>query len=133
MSKRFKISTLLSGTTTNDRVSVFSEVTSPGSGPPLHSHVAQIEIFHVIEGRHRFVLDGKEMVALPGDCVLVPVGAAHSFKNIDSQEGLLHFELLPSGSSEEFFARLVADPASIADMPAFFREHGLQLLGPPLD
>ena len=129
---QLKISTVLSGARTNDEVSVFSEVTSPGSGPPLHSHVAQIEIFHVIKGRHKFVVNDKETVALPGDCLLIPGGAAHSFKNIDSDEGLLHFELLPSGSSEEFFARLVTDQANIADMAAFFREHGLELLGPPL-
>lgn len=129
---QFKISTLVSGATTEDKVSVFSEVTQPGSGPPLHRHVAQMELFHVMKGRHKFVLDDKEVVALPGDCILVPIGAAHSFKNIDSEEGLLHFELLPSGSSEQFFAKLVADYASIADMPAFFREHGLELLGPPL-
>ena len=129
---QFKISVLLGGAMTHDKVSVFSEVTSPGSGPPLHSHVAQIEIFHVIKGRHKFVLNEKEMVAVPGDCILIPVGAAHTFQNIDSDEGLLHFELLPSGSSEEFFTRLVADHASIADMPAFFQEHGLELLGPPL-
>ncbi len=128
----FKISTLLSGERTGGQVSVFAEVTSPGAGPPLHRHVEQIEVFHVLEGRHKFVLDGEEVIAQAGDCLLVPAGAAHTFKNIDRSEGLLHFELLPSGSSEQFFKKLVEDPAGIADMPAFFREHGLELLGPPL-
>jgi hypothetical protein len=64
--------------------------------------------------------------------VLIPAGAPHTFQNVDTEEGLIHFELFPSGTAETFFERLVTDFANIEDMAAFFREHGLELLGPPL-
>ncbi len=129
---QFKIRNIVSGSITGGQVSVFEETTAPGEGPPLHSHVAQIEVFHILKGRYTFVVNGKETVAGPGDCLVVPAGAPHTFKNIDASESVMHFELLPSGTSEAFFDRIVADFAGIADVPAFFKQHGLELLGPPI-
>jgi len=129
----FRIQNLVNAGQTGNSISIFEEVTAPGFGPPLHSHLAQLEIFHVIKGRHKFRLAEQEIEAGPGDCVLVPAGVPHTFKNIDSEDGLLHFELLPAGSAEAFFYRLVTDFAGIDDMGAFFQEHGLALLGPPIE
>jgi quercetin dioxygenase-like cupin family protein len=128
----FRIQNLVNQSQTNGRVSVFEEVTTPGFGPPLHSHDAQLELFHIVKGQHKFVLRDEEIMAGPGDCVLIPAGAPHTFQNVDTEEGLIHFELFPSGTAETFFERLVTDFANIEDMAAFFREHGLELLGPPL-
>lgn len=129
----FRIRNLVNARQTNNSISVFAEETTPGFGPPLHSHLAQLEIFHIIRGRHKFRLGGQEIEARPGDCVFIPAGIPHTFQNIDSEDGLIHFELLPSGSAEAFFDRLVTDFADIDDMGAFFQEHGLALLGPPID
>jgi mannose-6-phosphate isomerase-like protein (cupin superfamily) len=128
----FRIRNLVSASQTGSNLSVFAEVTTPGFGPPLHSHTSQLELFHIIKGQYKFRLGDQEFVAGPGECVLIPVGTTHTFKNIDSEDGLIHFELLPSGTSEAFFARLVADFDGIGDMGAFFQEHGLELLGPPI-
>jgi quercetin dioxygenase-like cupin family protein len=128
----FRIRNLVSERETGGDVAVFAEVTTPGFGPPLHSHRSQIEVFHIIQGQHLFRRADQEIVAGPGDCVLIPVGVAHAFKNIDTTDGLIHFDLLPSGSSEAFFARLVDDFDGIGDMAAFFGEHGIDLWGPPL-
>jgi quercetin dioxygenase-like cupin family protein len=129
----FRIRNLVAAQQTNNNISIFEEVTAPGFGPPLHSHLAQLEIFHIIRGRHKFRLGDQEIEAGPGDCVFIPAGVPHTFKNIDSKDGLIHFELLPSGSAETFFNRLVTDFATIDDMGAFFQEHGLALLGPPIE
>jgi quercetin dioxygenase-like cupin family protein len=129
----FRIRNLVGARQTDSNVSVFEEVTAPGFGPPLHSHLAQLEIFHIIKGQHKFRLGEQEVEAGPGDCVFVPAGIPHTFQNVDSEDGLIHFELLPSGSAEAFFERLVTDFAGIEDMGAFFHEHGLALLGPPME
>jgi quercetin dioxygenase-like cupin family protein len=128
----FRIQNLVSASQTEGSVSVFAEETSPGFGPPLHSHVSQIELFHIVKGQHKFRLGDEEITVGPGDCVLVPAGVPHTFQNVDEENGRLHFELLPSGTAEAFFDRLVNDFEGIGDMAAFFGEHGLELLGPPL-
>ncbi len=130
---KFRVANILSGQETEGRVSIFTETTTPGFGPPLHSHPAQMEVFHIFRGQHKFRLGEREIIAGPGECVFIPAGTAHTFKNVDDQEGLIHFELLPSGSAEPFFDRLVSAFDQIEDMGAFFREHGLELLGPPLE
>ncbi len=129
----FRIRTLVKGSETEERISVFEEVTAPGFGPPLHSHPSQLELFHIIKGQHRFLLGDEELIAGPGDCVVIPAGVAHTFQNVAGEDGLVHFELLPAGAAEPFFDRLVSDFTGIADMGAFFAEHGLELLGPPLE
>jgi quercetin dioxygenase-like cupin family protein len=130
---QFRIKNLVPENQTGGGISVFEEVTTPGFGPPLHNHRSQLELFHIIKGQHKFRLDDQEILASPGDCVFIPAGVAHTFKNIDTTDGLIHFELLPSGTAEAFFARLVADFEGIGDMGAFFDEHGMDLLGPPIE
>lgn len=129
----FRIKNLVNSGQTGSSVSVFEEVTAPGSGPPLHTHHSQLEVFHVIKGRHKFRVGDDEIETSPGDCVFIPAGVPHAFRNIDSEDGLLHFELLPSGSAESFFERLVTDFGGIEDIGAFFQAHGMDLLGPPIE
>jgi quercetin dioxygenase-like cupin family protein len=129
----FRIQNLVDAAQTGDSISIFEEVTTPGFGPPLHNHHKQLEIFYIIKGQHKFRLGEDELEAGPGDCVLIPAGVPHTFKNIDDEDGLIHFELLPSGSSEAFFKRLVTDFRGIEDIGAFFQAHGMDLLGPPIE
>ncbi|MFW5713181.1 MAG: cupin domain-containing protein [Brevefilum sp.] len=129
---KFQIKNLVSGQASADQISIFEEITKPGFGPPLHNHHDQMEVFHILKGKHLFHLDGREIIANPGDCVMIPSGMSHTFKNDDTDDGLIHFELIPSGSSEAFFDRLVNDFEGIEDMGKFFKEHGLDLLGPPI-
>jgi mannose-6-phosphate isomerase-like protein (cupin superfamily) len=129
---KFKIATLLSAEATQGLMAAFEETTTPGGGPPLHRHRDQLEVFHVIKGRHRFVVDGVETIAEPGACLVVPIGATHTFQNITTEEGILHFELLPAANSEDFFRRIAAgdfDPEKVAE---FFDAYGIVLAGPPL-
>lgn len=129
---KFQIKQLISGAETGGKLAAFEERTSPGAGPPRHAHANQIEVFHILKGRHLFLLNDQTLEAGPGECVVVPAGATHAFKNIDTEEGVLHFELLPAGSSGEFFDRLVRGDFSLEGLPEFFREYDIALLGPPL-
>jgi quercetin dioxygenase-like cupin family protein len=128
----FNIENLVSGASTAGQLAAFQEITSPGSGPPMHVHHGQVEIFHVIRGRHLFSVDGVETEADAGACLVVPQGAVHTFKNISAEEGVLHFELLPAGSSEEFFRKLTAGEFDPENVGGFFADHGIGLAGPPL-
>ena len=52
-----------------------------GRRPPAHRHVNCSEAFFVLDGRISFVLDGQNLTGGPGDFLLVPRGAAHTFGN----------------------------------------------------
>jgi quercetin dioxygenase-like cupin family protein len=125
---KFDIKVLVGGGSTDGRMAAFSEKTLPGAGPPMHIHAQQVEVFHVIKGKHLFVVDGNETIAGPGECLLVPSGSAHRFQNVDEEEGMIHFELLPAGSSETFFHRLVAGDFDRERVGAFFAEYGIALV-----
>ncbi|NDV61927.1 cupin domain-containing protein [Puniceicoccales bacterium CK1056] len=127
---KFNIKCLVSSIETGGKVSVFEEVVTPGSGPPLHTHEEQLEIFHVISGHIQFELEGERIDVYTGGTATIPPGKKHAFVNKSEKNSIIHFELLPSGKSEEFFERLVA--GRFEDIPSLFEEHGLKLLGPPI-
>ena len=52
-----------------------------GRRPPAHRHVNCSEAFFVLDGRVGFELDGAALTGGPGDFLLVPRGAAHTFGN----------------------------------------------------
>ena len=128
---KFKIKCLVSAKETEGRVSVFQEVVASGVGPPLHTHEEQLEIFHVITGHIQFEVEGERIDVFSGGTATIPPGKKHAFINKSEEESIIHFELLPSGSSEPFFQRLVS--GNFDDLPTFFEEHGLKLLGPPIE
>ena len=127
---KLDIKCLISETMTGGRVSVFEEVVAPNSGPPLHTHENQLEIFHVITGHIQFELEGERIDVFPGGTALIPPGKPHAFINRSKEESIIHFELLPSSSSEQFFEKLVS--GRFEDLPELFETHGLKLLGPPI-
>ena len=105
---KLDIKCIISGKETDGKVSVFEEIVAPGSGPPLHIHERQLEIFHVISGHIQFELEGKRIDVFSGGSFAVPPGKQHSFINKSGEESIIHFELLPSDTSEQFFEGLVS-------------------------
>lgn len=129
---KFDITCIIPSSQTDGRLAAFSENVAPQSGPPLHAHKNQTEIFHIISGHFRFHINGEDSELTDGDTIVIPAGTVHTFKNIADTTGILHFELLDAGTSEEFFHRLVHEFETITDIPAFFAAYDLELLGPPL-
>ena len=70
---------------------------------------------------------------MPGDCLMVPKGAPHGFRNIDSMAGILHFSLLPALNAEAFFQGVVVEQKPGWDRAAFWRKYGMEIVGPPID
>lgn len=80
--------------------------------PPLHRHLWQDEMFHVVSGTAKFTLGrgpgGTERLAGAGEVVVVPRRAAHTFCNASREE--------------ELVVEFVLDPASRDTDEAYFRE-----------
>jgi len=60
-----------------------------GRRPPPHRHVNCSEAFFVLDGQISFVLDGAGLTGGPGDFLLVPRGAAHTFGNASEEPARL--------------------------------------------
>ena len=79
---------LADAATTGGRCFIFEETTPAGVGPPLHRHGIDDEFFYILEGRFRFVMDGREFIAEPGAFLSVPKGSVHTFVNVGAGPGL---------------------------------------------
>lgn len=87
---------------TDDSYAVIMSTTPPGSGPPLHIHQNEEEIFYVVKGEYEFSY-GEEIETLRnGDMIILPRGIPHGFKNIGSTDALLLNTISPGGF-EKFF------------------------------
>jgi mannose-6-phosphate isomerase-like protein (cupin superfamily) len=65
-------------------VSFFLVNNQPGAGPDLHKHPYS-ETWIVRSGKARITADGIDIVAGPGDIVVVSAETPHKFKNIGTE------------------------------------------------
>jgi quercetin dioxygenase-like cupin family protein len=86
-----------------------------GESPPLHVHRNEDEVFHVLSGRMRFRVDGRDIVAEAGETVIAPKGIPHSFR-VESQTGA-HCLTVTRGSDFETMLREASRPAERAGLP----------------
>lgn len=114
----------------------FVAVEPPGGGPPLHTHATEDEYFHVLESEITFHVEGRVVVAKPGESVFVPRGAAHCFKNCSTREARV-LVLFTPGRIEGFFdCGLPVDGGMPSNAHLLTRinelgpKYGLALLGP---
>jgi mannose-6-phosphate isomerase-like protein (cupin superfamily) len=61
-------------------ISFFLVIAEPGQGTRLHKH-AYDEVVYVMEGRSKWIVDGKEREASAGDVLTVRAGEPHKFMN----------------------------------------------------
>jgi mannose-6-phosphate isomerase-like protein (cupin superfamily) len=74
--------------------------------PPPHRHVNCSEAFFVLAGTITFWLDDAELSGGPGDFLLVPRGAAHTFGNRSEEAARLL--VLHAPAMDAYFAELDA-------------------------
>ncbi|TIP04202.1 MAG: cupin domain-containing protein [Mesorhizobium sp.] len=115
-----------------------------GDSAPLHVHRNEDEVFHILEGRIFFVIDGRERIAGAGETVLAPKGLPHTYR-VESPEGA-HTLTVTRGPDFETMVRKASRPAERPDLPPLAAptpqtlemltrlcaENGIDIVGPPL-
>lgn len=125
------LSVMLSGEQTGGTLSIMSELTPPGAGPPLHRHNREDEIFIVIEGQISYFANDVWSEVGPGGLVYLPKGAAHTYRNIGTTPSRHWIITTPSGF-ENFFAKC-AEEFTRPDGPDQMRindihhQHGIEV------
>jgi mannose-6-phosphate isomerase-like protein (cupin superfamily) len=132
---------------TRGRLTVAEFRNPAGFAPPLHRHQVEDEMFYLLSGTARFLCDGEEFTAGPGDFVLLPVGLAHTFV-VGPDEPLHALQITTPSGFEHFLAdageparehRLPSagecdatrlDPAAVGHASA---RHHVEIIGPPPD
>jgi mannose-6-phosphate isomerase-like protein (cupin superfamily) len=72
-----------------------------------HIHPKQEERFEVVEGTMRFRLGRKQVIAGPGEVVVVPAGQKHDFANVGDEDALVRVEVRPALEMERLFETAV--------------------------
>jgi mannose-6-phosphate isomerase-like protein (cupin superfamily) len=129
----------------SDGVSVLEHRAPHADSAPLHLHRTEDEIFHILEGEIRFRMEDGERRLTGGDIVLVPRGVPHTYR-VESLGGARWLTITARGDFERFVRSLgrVADRAEIPTatehtpemeeaLEAAAREHGIEIVGPPLE
>jgi quercetin dioxygenase-like cupin family protein len=81
----------------------------PGGAVPIpHVHPIQTERFEVVEGRMRFRVGFRTVLAGPGDVVEVEPGVMHGFANAGDEEARVLVEVRPALAMEEMFGEVIA-------------------------
>lgn len=110
------------------------------SGGPLHSHREENEWIYIVDGELDFQVGERRFRAVAGESVYIPRGVAHAWAGAEELPSKIVNVYQPAGKMEEFFRALgkfndgppVHEALSRDEFRAFFADHGMVLLGPPL-
>src|SRR5450631_3667662 len=85
---------------------IFEQWVAPGAGAPTHAHPVE-EVMSVRDGQAEIWLDAQRVVVTSGQCLVIPAGVKHGFRNCG--DGTLHvqavlaspvFEAMMEGATE---------------------------------
>jgi quercetin dioxygenase-like cupin family protein len=127
-----------------DQISVLEHAARGGDSPPLHVHLNEDEIFHILEGEFRFQIGTEERNGHVGDTVLAPKGVRHTYR-VESESGRW-LTVTTHGQFEEFVRAMarnagarqlppVAGPPSseaVAALAGIAKKFGIEIVGPPM-
>jgi quercetin dioxygenase-like cupin family protein len=121
---------------TQGRATLIETRDAPGFGPPMHRHQNETEVFHVLQGRYLFEVDGKRQVVQAGETLTALVGTTHRFVNINDETSRMLVLISPGFDATGFFSELRdamtdghPDPATLARLGS---KWDIEFLGPPL-
>lgn len=89
--------------TGRERLTIESRNPPGGVAEPEHVHPLQESSAHVIAGRLRFVIAGREHIVRPGETVTIPAGVPHHFTNDSDEDAVAIQEFRPALQTAEFF------------------------------
>jgi quercetin dioxygenase-like cupin family protein len=68
----------------------------PGQEHALHTHAGMDKVYHVLEGRGVFLLEGREVPMEPGVLLVAPEGVPHGIRNTGAGRLLVLAVLAPA-------------------------------------
>jgi quercetin dioxygenase-like cupin family protein len=115
------------------QLSVFEYTGVEKTGPSLHVHLKQDEIFYVVEGEYLFQLGDSQHELKAGDTIFLPRNIPHTWIQTSDKGKLVYF-LQPAFKMEEFFQTMTAleRPPSEEEAQRISLAHGIKNVGPPL-
>ena len=111
---------------------VLENVFHARGGPAKHLHLEQDEWFYVVEGEFLIEVGSERAVLRPGDSLLAPRRVPHVWAFTGAGTGRILVTFAPAGRMEAFFRKVTQAGAMPPQDPELWREHGMELLGPPL-
>ena len=90
------------GVSPNPSIGVWRYSIPPGTGPSMRAHRDADQFLYVVDGRFEFQIGERSWQALPGSLVFIPRKIPHSFKNVDSEPGVLVGGVMPAGFEKYF-------------------------------
>ena len=104
----------------------------PGTFVPPHIHPTQDEFIYMLEGQFDLVLDNKEVFALPGDLIRLPMGIPHGIFNKSDSTVKCLFWVSPTRRLYDLFwgihNMVEQTPAEVVALAA---KHEVDFLPPP--
>lgn len=118
---------------TNGNLAIFEYAGKEKTGPPLHLHSQQDEIFYILDGEYLFQIGTDKMMVKAGDTVFGPRNVPHTWIQ-RSETGKMVYMVQPAGTMEAFFAEMnqLQGPPTETQVQAIHQAHGMTVLGPPL-
>lgn len=125
-------------------ISVLEHLARKGDSPPLHIHETEDEIFHILDGKCRVHVDGKEIVVTPDDILIAQRGKPHTYR-VESETA--RFLTITGGRDFEKLVRSFGRPAEgeglpeksnpptpeqVAALESACKQYGVVFVGPPL-
>jgi quercetin 2,3-dioxygenase len=123
----------ISAEDSNDQVAMFEYIGLEKTGPSLHVHFHQDEVFYVIEGSYRFVVGDENMMMGPGDTVFLPRNIPHTWIQLTNTGKMVYF-VHPAGKAEAFFRTMnnLKHVPTRDEIDEIHQACGMKVVGPPL-
>jgi len=80
----------------SERILVGLNCFEPGQEHKLHAHAGMDKVYHVLEGRGKFLVEGEELPLEPGWMLIAPQGAAHGIRNCGDERLIVLTILAPA-------------------------------------
>jgi mannose-6-phosphate isomerase-like protein (cupin superfamily) len=115
-------------------LSVLEITSEPKSGPALHTHLREDELWWVLEGKYRFKAGESLFEVGQGGMAFGPRGTPHCFQNVGDRPGRLLVITTPSGVERFFeqFAELLPGPVDRDRFVDVALANWIEFIGPPL-
>ena len=88
-----------------------------GGGPPPHRHLAEDELFYIVEGEISFTANAETRAVRAGESVFVARGTAHSYRNVGGAPARMVAVYTPSGMEGWFREVFIPVEDPTADPP----------------